>query len=302
MAMSKHFDATMRELIELEPAAWLRFLHILVADPSRVTVINSNLSTVTADADKVIWVDEASPWIEHVELQAGRDIELPDRVHWYSALLWRRHKVPVHSTVVLLRPVADGPELGGIYELRDRHGDVYDWFRYDIMRVWQLPVAEVLSAGLPVLPRAPVSGVAAEKVPEVLVVISERLISETSPDQAATIWAATKVLMGLRYSMEQVEEMVRGVAAMTLGIRGIEESSVYQDIFAKGEAKGLIVGRVEEARLAVMQLGRKKLGQIDEAMRVRIAAIDDLDRLNALLVRILDVTSWFELLGTVDPD
>ena len=75
--------------------------------------------------------------------------------------------------------------------------------------------------------------------------ISERLISETSPEQAATIWAATKVLMGLRYSIEQVEEMVRGVSAMILGIRGIEESSVYQDIFAKGEAKGLVEGRDE---------------------------------------------------------
>jgi len=51
-AMSKPFDATMRILIELEPAAWLRFLHIPVADPDRVKVIDSNLSTVTAEADK----------------------------------------------------------------------------------------------------------------------------------------------------------------------------------------------------------------------------------------------------------
>ena len=61
-----------------------------------------------------------------------------------------------------------------------------------------------------------------------------------------------------RYSIEQVEEMVRGVSAMILGIRGIEESSVYQDIFAKGEAKGLsegrTEGRIEEARAAVREL------------------------------------------------
>jgi predicted transposase YdaD len=205
--------------------------------------------------------------------------------------------------------VADGPELTGTHELRDRHGDVYDWFRYDVVRVWQQPVDEVLAAGLPVLPLAPVSAVAAERLPEVLVAISERLISETSSEQAATIWAATKVLMGLRYSIEQVEEMVRGVSAMILGIRGIEESSVYQDIFAKGEAKGLVEGRdegrfegrIEEVRQAVLTVGHKKLGPSEEKARMKIAAIDNVDRLNALLERIFDVSSWDELLSFNDP-
>jgi predicted transposase YdaD len=87
---------------------------------------------------------------------------------------------------------------------------------------------------------------------------------------------------------------------MILGIRGIEESSVDQDIFAQGEAqgedKGEAKGRVEEARLAILRLGRKKYGQPDEDVRSTIDAIDDVDRLNALLVRILDVSSWDELL------
>ena len=47
----------------------------------------------------------------------------------------------LQPTVVLLRPAADGPELNGIYERRYRQGAVYDWFRYDIVRIWQQPVA-----------------------------------------------------------------------------------------------------------------------------------------------------------------
>ena len=31
--MARPYDATLRKLIEMEPAAWLRFLHIPVADP-----------------------------------------------------------------------------------------------------------------------------------------------------------------------------------------------------------------------------------------------------------------------------
>jgi hypothetical protein len=48
----------MRKLLELDPAAWLRFLHIPLTDPDRVRVIDSNVSTVTAEADKVLWVDD----------------------------------------------------------------------------------------------------------------------------------------------------------------------------------------------------------------------------------------------------
>jgi hypothetical protein len=32
--MSKPFDATTRKLIEMGPAAWLRFLHVPIADPN----------------------------------------------------------------------------------------------------------------------------------------------------------------------------------------------------------------------------------------------------------------------------
>ena len=91
---------------------------------------------------------------------------------------------------------------------------------------------------------------------------------------------------------------------MILGIRGIEESSVYQDIFAKGEAKGEAreaKGRVEEARLAILRLGRTKFGQPDEGAHATIDAIGDVDQLNSLLERILDVSTWNELLGSSHP-
>ena len=114
-----------------------------ITDRGRVRVIDSNLSTVTAEADKVLWVEEAEPWIEHVEFQAGRDADLPDRVHFYCTLLGRGHRVPVHSTIVLLRPAADGPDLNGTYELRYRNGDVYDRFQYDVLRVWEQPIEEI---------------------------------------------------------------------------------------------------------------------------------------------------------------
>jgi hypothetical protein len=45
--MKKSFDATMRKLVEVDPAAWLRFLYVPLSDPDRATVIDSNVATAT---------------------------------------------------------------------------------------------------------------------------------------------------------------------------------------------------------------------------------------------------------------
>jgi hypothetical protein len=45
--MKKQFDATMRKLLEVDPAAWLRFLHVPLSNPDRVRVIDSNVAMAT---------------------------------------------------------------------------------------------------------------------------------------------------------------------------------------------------------------------------------------------------------------
>jgi len=303
--MRKPFDPTGRKLIEMGPPDWVAWLGNPVPDPGRVTAIDSNISTVTAEADKVLWVEDPEPWIQHIELQAGRDVDLADRAHTYSTLLRRHHHVPVRTALVLLRPAADGPELTGVFEQKYRNGQVYDWFRYDVVRVWKQPVDLLLASGLTVLPLAPVSDVTEEKLPGVLKAIADRLARETSPEEAATLWNATRILMGLRYSEKQVDSIIEGVSAMLFGIRGIEESSVYQGILRKGEAKGrvegLAEGRIEDAREVLLRQGRKKLGPPGESIEAEITALADLDRLHDLIDRILDVSTWDELLSPPSP-
>ena len=291
--MTKPFDATTRNLVEMSPAEWSEYLGTPVPDPSRVRLIDANLSTVTADADRVIRLEDPIPWLRLIEMQAGRDLDLVIRLHLYSTLLYSRHRLPVRTTLVLLRKAADGPDLTGIQELRYPDGEIYDWFRYDVLRVWEQPVERVLAAGLAVLPLAPVAKVEREKVPEILVAISDRLERDTNPDQAATLWNATRMLMGLRHSDEETAEMIQGVYHMLYGIRGIEESSVYQGILKKGEAKG----RAEEARTILIRHGTKKFGPPDEQAEAQIAAVADIDRLHDLVDRVLDVASWDELLS-----
>jgi predicted transposase YdaD len=174
-----------------------------------------------------------------------------------------------------------------------------------VVRVWQQPVDLLLASGLTVLPLAPVSDVKEEKLPEVLIAISERLARESSPEEAATLWNATQILMDLRHSQEKVVSIIEGVSAMLFGIRGIEESSVYQGILKKGEAQGIAQGiaegRIEDARENLLRLGSKKLGPPVAKVEAEIAALADLDRLHDLIDRILDVSTWDELLGPLSP-
>ncbi len=70
----------------------------------------------------------------------------------------------------------------------------------------------------------------------------------------------------------------------------MEESSTYQSIVAKGALKG-------EKKLLMLQ-GRKRFGPPDVQTTAAIEAITDLDRLEQLGQRLLDVSSWQELLAT----
>jgi predicted transposase YdaD len=45
-----------------------------------------------------------------------------------------------------------------------------------------------------------------------------------------------------------------------LQIRGIEESSIYREIFHKGRRVGKAEGKVEGARDTILRLGTRKLG------------------------------------------
>ena len=67
----------------------------------------------------------------------------------------------------------------------------------------------------------------------------------------------------------------------------MEESSTYQYIVSKGEK-----------RLLLLQ-GRKRFGSPDLQTAAAIEAITDLERLEQLGERLLDVSSWEELLATV---
>ncbi len=97
------------------------------------------------------------------------------------------------------------------------------------------------------------------------------------------MWVATHLLMGLRYSDELVVSLFKEVKTM-------HQSTTYERILREG--------RLGEAHRFIRRLGTEKFGAPGPTAASDLEAIQDVDHLEALGVRILrpDVKSWDDLL------
>jgi predicted transposase YdaD len=295
----KPFDATTRNLFSLGPHDWLKLFRIKVPGRRKVEVIDAGISTVTADADKVIKIDGRPPWIIHVEFQAAYDARMAERLLRYNVLLGYRHEARVRSIVVLLRKQTGETGLTGIHEEAFPGEGAYLTFRYDVVRAWEQRAEDILAGGLATLPLVVISDVGKAGIAAALRAMADRLKAEASPDRRATLMASARALLGLRFDRSEAGEIWRRVEMDVLKIRGIEESSFYQEIMelgeARGEARGMAEGKAEEARGLLLKLGRKKFGVPGRHVLEEIEGLSDLKRLERLCERLLSVSSWDDL-------
>ena len=73
----------------------------------------------------------------------------------------------------------------------------------------------------------------------------------------------------------------------------MEESSTIRAFIEEGRVKG----QIQEAMRNILRLGRKRFGDAGDAVRSRLEAISDLERLESFGDRLLIVSSWDELLA-----
>jgi hypothetical protein len=83
--VAKPFDATIKYLVEGFPADWLALAGLGLVE--RVAAVDANLSTITAEADKVLRVEAPEPWLVHIEFQTSHEANFPRRLLRYNSLL-----------------------------------------------------------------------------------------------------------------------------------------------------------------------------------------------------------------------
>ena len=290
------YDPTLKALVESEPESW----PALFGRPTGPTeVIDADIATVSGAADKVLRVAADPEYLLHLEFVAGHDAAmLPRKLHVRNGLLEDRHDLRVRSGAVLLRPDADSRQLTGVYERGFAGEEAYLTFRYQVVRVWRLAPEPLLSGGLALLPLAPISAVTEADLPGIIKEMRRRLTGRRGQRQSGVVWASAYILLGLRYSPALAANLFRGVVSM-------KESSTYQAILeegrlegeAKGRAEGEMHGAVVEARKVLRLQGDAAFGRPDAGTAAAIERIDELGRLEELLIRLPRAAGWQELLG-----
>src|SRR5262245_6757625 len=278
--MAKPFDATLKSLIEAGPADWVA----LAGFPGqRVDLVDADISTVSAASDKVFRVRSRPDWLLDLNVQSGPDASLPGRMHLYNALLEDRHGVLVRSAAILLTRTAQLTAIDGRYRRQFPGEEAYLDFRYQVIRVWELPVRPLLEGGASTLPLAPLAYVHEADVTSVVEQATECLRPQA---RGRDMMAGMFVLMGLRFERALVRRLLEGVTTM-------EESVTYQYIIEKGEQRG----QLKEGRKMLQLLGEAELGPPSAEATTAIESITEPERLEELLLRVSKVKSWEQLLA-----
>ncbi len=277
----KPFETTLKEMAERDPKPWMG---LLLGRPVRdVEVINADLSTIAAEADKLFRIADPSPHLVHSEFETSYKAEHPRKGLRYSVLARVRHGLPVQTIFVLLRLEADGPAFTGTLEDEWPVGTRYLHFRYNVLRIWEMPPQVFLKGDLATLPLAPIARVAEGEIGEIVRQVDERIGREAGPDEAPLLRTATSFLLGLNYSGERLRTLMQG-------LHGMRESATYQLILEEGKLAG--------EKEVLEQLGTKLFGPMPPQIRAEVELIGSTDRLRELTNRLLDVSSWEEWMGT----
>jgi hypothetical protein len=240
---------------------------------------------MTTAADKLIRVDNppggCGAYLAHVEFQSSADSALDVRVLTYNALTRRRHVLPVWSAVFLLRPQALVPGVTG--RVVDQLDEIARLdFSCHLMRVWELATSDVLSGGLGILPLAPITAVTESDLPPVIEKVRQRLGSEMPAQQGREFMLVMRVLMGLRYQEKVTESLMQSIVEMT-------DSVEWQKIFRSG--------KVEGERSILMRQATQRFGTPPDAILNRFRSIDNADELDRLALKLLNSSSWEDLLS-----
>jgi len=282
--MPTPFDATTKELVRFQPADWLALLGL---PPAPCELVDADLATVSTEADRLIRVNSAPPYLVHIEFQAGHDGHaVPGRMLRYNVLSGEQTGLSVLSFVILLRPEADSPALTGNVERLRPNGTRYLAFEFGVIRLWRLPVAQVLRGGLATLPLALLCDLSNTTPENVVTSLETRIGAEAQIEERRKLWASTYLLAGVRYAPEIAGKLLEKA------VEQMKESMTYQKILADGREEG----KAEGERTLFLKFASRRLGEPD-AQTLAVVESASTETIEHWMEEILRVESWAELIA-----
>ncbi len=285
--MATTFDTTLKDMGRESPEGFLAAFDRPPTLP--VKLLNVDLSTVSTLADLVLGLGEPLQEVVQIDFQSSAAAWKHADVMAYNALLYSHYQVPVHTVVIQLRPQAAHGNMNGAVNYAPRPGRGSMDFRYELVRLWERSAEELLAldpgvAPLAVLGRLPEGLALEDGLSAVAHRLVERVTKEVPTDRAMKLLTDALLLTGLRVRRDAAFKIFRGVRIM-------QESDTYLAILDEGQEK--------QAREDILVVGEERFGIPEEAIRVQLNNITDLQRLKRMHRRaVKKAANWQEILET----
>jgi hypothetical protein len=188
------------------------------------------LTAVTRRLDFVLKLRRGSEvYLRHLEFEMRYRKGLAQRVFDYAAALTAEHRLPVASTVIILRPpapatLAHEERVGGRVECRRR---------IRVVRLWRMDPARAMRLGLG---GAALVGLTGRRSLRVLEEAARRIEEGSPPRQFKDLWAVLRMLSEERYTARELERVVP------------EEVVMASSLVAKVRRRSRAEGRIAAAR------------------------------------------------------
>ncbi len=278
-------------------AAWL--LDTDVARIKRAQPLNIELAAGTLRSDTVfrVWLADGQVVLLHVEFQGRRsDRAMSWRMLDYISRLAQREEARCLESVVIYIGAGAGARDTGEYCLEGYTGASTLTWRYRVIRLWQMPAAELLALGRPAL--LPLVGQTQLTQPEQeLRQVVAALAELPADEERARLLAALTSLLPDKEVLEMLEQLIDFIAQDPLletpYLRRLREQSIAEgraegrvEGIAEGHEKGLAEGLLQMI-LDIITFHFKPPLEDYRRIEQRLTTISDIAQLRALSQAVL---------------
>jgi len=272
--LAKPWDDSMKMLVRANPQA---LVSLLLPGAKFEGEQDKELKARTVEADllyNVIW--RGRKIILHVEFQVEADKNMARRVWEYNVLTDYLTGCPVYSVVIYL--VKRGTIVESCY--KDEIAGQRRLLDFQSIKLWEVPAKMLQQKGLEgLLPLLPLTqgGKSREVVEETIVQLQATGHQDLLPLSyafASLVFTESTDKLWLKERFDKMHDI-------------LEESWAYQEIFGKGHKEGREEGRqqgVLAMQQAVIDMVIANFADLETLARTKIAAIDDMQRLQHLIV------------------
>ncbi len=277
----------MSALVGSNPQA---FLDLVVPGCRFIQHHRNKLASSERQPDAIIeaWHWTGKRFLLNLEFQTYKEAHIPEKLLLYNILLWWQYKLPVRSEVAYLtsneqidRPPLCWPTLG-------EHGKDMLRFEYGNTEMWKKSPDDLLSLKhMELLPLLPLTQGGNERA--VVELMFARLAGEQFRQLATMgfLFAALAFHRSRRYSdQEWLESRYNHMHDI------LRESPAYQWILNEGREEGRAEGLLEgmqrgsqkTAQQAAISIVVARFPELELLARATILAVDDLERLQHLII------------------